>query len=203
MRRSCAAKNDSPRLNRYQGESASEKLNYKYSGTTVTPTPFEPAVLEILAMLRELFPDDGSGLKLPRFNTCLMNYYRNGASPPRRASGTRACWHSASGRARVVQRLMLQAVRTPGDDRIGWHHDDNVARYGEDPVIASVSFGEERIFRLRRKADHAEQVDYSLGGGAILIMAGTCQSTWQHCVPARANLPTERINLTFRYVVNV
>ena len=66
---------------RYQGESASAALSYKYSGVTVMPTPFEPVVRDVLAKLHALLPDDGPGLKLPPFNTCLMNYSRSGACP--------------------------------------------------------------------------------------------------------------------------
>ena len=207
MRRSCAAKSDSPRQIRYQGESASEKLSYKYSGVTVTPTPFEPVVREVLAKLRELFPDDGPGLKLPLFNTCLLNYYRNGACFPRRvAARARVACTPLTLLGFIRTDVLHDAVPLPhtpaGDDSLSWHDDFDAARYGEDPVIASVSFGAERIFRLRRKADHAEQYDFNLGAGAILVMAGTCQKTWQHCVPKRAKMATERINLTFRHVVN-
>ncbi len=82
---------------RYQGASASAALSYSYSGVTVTPTPFEPAVLTVLERLRELFPDDGpQRVKLPPFNTCLLNYYRSGAfarvqrgAPERRSAPAR------------------------------------------------------------------------------------------------------------------
>ena len=204
-----------PRLVRYQGEIASAALSYKYSGVTVMPTPFEPVVRDVLAKLHALLPDDGPGLKLPPFNTCLMNYYRSGACPASCACTRSRRLPAAHALALLAPLTVLgfvctdvlhDAVPLPhapaGDDSLSWHDDFDAARYGEDPVIASVSFGAERIFRLRRKADTAEQVDFTLGAGAILVMAGTCQKTWQHCVPKRAKTPTERINLTFRYVVN-
>lgn len=113
---------------------------------------------EILDAVCERFP--GS----PRWNTCLLNRYRD------------------------------------GDDCLGWHDDQDVARYGEEPHIASVSFGTERVFRLRRKANNDEKVDFKLGGGAILLMHGTMQATWEHSVPAKKGA-LERINLTFRHVL--
>lgn len=89
-----------------------------------------------------------------------------------------------------------------GDDSLGWHSDEDIPRYGPDPHIASVSFGTERIFRLRRIADEGEKVDFKLGGGAVLLMHGSTQRTWQHSVPAQKGA-LERFNLTFRHVLHV
>jgi alkylated DNA repair dioxygenase AlkB len=72
-----------------------------------------------------------------------------------------------------------------------------VARYGANPSIASVSFGAERAFQKCNE----QKVEFSLGGGAVLLMSGTAQATWQHSVPKRAGLPGARINLTFRRVL--
>lgn len=74
-------------------------------------------------------------------------------------------------------------------------------RYGPEPVIASVSFGDKRDFVLRRKSDHSDQRVFSLGGGAALIMHGKCQQTWEHSLPKRKGRPNPRINLTFRHVI--
>ncbi len=38
-----------------------------------------------------------------------------------------------------------------GLDGVAWHSDDE-AEFGDDPVIASVSFGATRRFQLRHKA---------------------------------------------------
>lgn len=37
-----------------------------------------------------------------------------------------------------------------GHDSIGWHSDDE-PMFGKNPVIASLSFGDERMFELRKK----------------------------------------------------
>jgi hypothetical protein len=103
-------------------------------------------------------------------------------------------------RSRSVQREPSR-TRTAGDDKLGWHDDYDKKRYGASPVIASVSFGAERAFQMRRKADNADKYEFQLGGGAVLVMAGSCQATWEHSVPARAKAPGERINLTFRHVI--
>ncbi|MDW3081749.1 alpha-ketoglutarate-dependent dioxygenase AlkB, partial [Vibrio sp. 1403] len=46
------------------------------------------------------------------------------------------------------------------------------------------------------------QIEYELGHGALLIMAGELQHYWRHCVPKTAKPKGERINLTFRHILN-
>lgn len=44
----------------------------------------------------------------------------------------------------------------------------------------------------------------SLGGkGDVLVMSGTCQRDWEHCVPKRTAGEGARINLTFRTVLSM
>lgn len=86
-----------------------------------------------------------------------------------------------------------------GNDSLGWHS-DNEPLYGQQPTIASVSFGMGRDFILRRNADHSEKIYVTLGSGDILIMKGSVQQLWQHTVPKRKNVVDERISLTFRNV---
>lgn len=85
-----------------------------------------------------------------------------------------------------------------GDDAMGWHSDDE-RELGPAPVIASLSLGQARTFRLRAKADHGRTLSLMLGEGALLCMAGTTQRVYQHAVPRR-RLAGPRINLTFRRI---
>src|SRR6185436_9632432 len=43
--------------------------------------------------------------------------------------------------------VLLNLYRT-GSDSVGWHR-DNEKEFGENPIIASVSFGETRTFQLK------------------------------------------------------
>jgi len=87
-----------------------------------------------------------------------------------------------------------------GDDSMGWHT-DNEASLGKDPQIASISLGETRRFLLRSNEDKSTKHTLPLASGSLLLMLGSVQSDWQHCVP-KTRLPcTDRINLTYRYVV--
>ena len=87
-----------------------------------------------------------------------------------------------------------------GQDHLAYHSDYDEKRYGKAPVIASLSFGAERDFLLRRKADKDDKTVFALGGGAALLMAGACQSEYEHSVPVRkSSVIGGRINLTFRH----
>lgn len=94
--------------------------------------------------------------------------------------------------------VLLNLYRN-GQDSMGWHSDDEL-ELGQNPIIASISLGEERRFLLRRKDDHSIKREIVLEHGSLLVMRGTLQHFWQHSVP-RTQKPREpRINLTFRYV---
>jgi alkylated DNA repair dioxygenase AlkB len=84
-----------------------------------------------------------------------------------------------------------------GRDSVAWHG-DRVARDRETGLVAIVSVGERRPFRLRPKGG-GPSIGYDLGRGDLVVMGGTCQRTWDHGVPkvARAG---PRISLTFRPV---
>lgn len=90
-----------------------------------------------------------------------------------------------------------------GKDGVGWHS-DREKNTGKNPIIASVSLGETRIFRLRHKfRKDIPQIEIPLHHGSYLLMAGTTQSFWQHQVPKTARDILPRINLTFRRIDRV
>ncbi|KAK4754358.1 hypothetical protein SAY87_002462 [Trapa incisa] len=107
-----------------------------------------------------------------------------------------------------------------GNDYVGWHSDDEKL-YGSTPKIASVSFGCEREFFLKkkpskksqdrsgvepaskraRKNSDPDQRSFVLKHGSMLVMRGYTQRDWVHSVPKRAKVDAVRINLTFRLVL--
>ncbi|PKU64237.1 DNA oxidative demethylase ALKBH2 isoform X1 [Dendrobium catenatum] len=106
-----------------------------------------------------------------------------------------------------------------GSDYVAWHSDDEKV-YGSTPKIASVSFGCEREFLLKKKpvkkeASNAseeqkhkrlkiscqDQHKFLLKHGSLLVMRGYTQRDWIHSVPKRAKSGSVRINLTFRQIV--
>ncbi|RTY93367.1 alpha-ketoglutarate-dependent dioxygenase AlkB [Flavobacterium sp. GT3R68] len=86
-----------------------------------------------------------------------------------------------------------------GKDSNGWHA-DNEKELGENPVIASVSFGAERSFHLQHNLDKNCKQKIILEHGSLLIMEGTTQHFWKHQIAKTAKPIGPRINLTFRLI---
>lgn len=87
-----------------------------------------------------------------------------------------------------------------GRDSISWHSDAE-ASLGPNPLIASVSLGAPRRFKLKHRRGRFPSVDVDLRHGDVLIMAGASQHHWLHAVPKTAKPVGERLNLTFRRIV--
>jgi alkylated DNA repair dioxygenase AlkB len=83
-----------------------------------------------------------------------------------------------------------------GSEGMGWHSDDEKT-LGQNPVIASVSFGAERVFKFKHR-ESKEVVSVVLENGSLLVMKGETQHHWVHTMPKTKKITTPRINLTFR-----
>jgi alkylated DNA repair dioxygenase AlkB len=83
-----------------------------------------------------------------------------------------------------------------GRDSVAWHG-DRIARDLPTALIAIVSVGTARPFRLRPR-DGGASVSFRLGEGDLLVMGGSCQRTWKHTVPKVA-VAGPRISLTYRH----
>jgi alkylated DNA repair dioxygenase AlkB len=104
------------------------------------------------------------------------------------------CEQAASARFNSV----LVNLYRDGQDSMGLHADDE-PELGVEPIIASVSFGGERNFRLRhRQSKDLQQI--SLATGSLLVMSGLSQECWMHDVPKTKKFVAPHINLTFRYI---
>jgi len=93
---------------------------------------------------------------------------------------------------------VLANLYRDGKDSMGCHADDE-KQLGKNPVIASLSLGEQRLFRLHHK-ERKEKLDIVLGHGDLLVMAGTLQHYWMHSLPKTKKMKMPRINLTFREI---
>lgn len=100
---------------------------------------------------------------------------------------------------------VLANLYRDGADSMGWHSDGE-AELGAQPVIASLSLGATRRFRLRRRlprgtrATPADTLEVPLVHGSLLCMSGATQHLYQHDVPKSARVSAPRINLTFRLI---
>ena len=108
---------------------------------------------------------------------------------------------SIEAKAGVIFNSVLINYYRNGQDRVAWHSDDE-KELGRNPIIASVSLGAERNFKLRHKHyksnDQKEQI--ILNHGSFLLMEGTTQHNWMHEIPRTAKPIGPRINLTFRII---
>ena len=85
-------------------------------------------------------------------------------------------------------------------DSNGWHS-DNEKELGRNPIIASVSFGEERKFQLKHISDNNVKLSLILNHGSLLVMKEGCQIHYKHQIPKAAQPKNARINLTFRTIL--
>jgi alkylated DNA repair dioxygenase AlkB len=94
--------------------------------------------------------------------------------------------------------ILLNFYRS-GQDSMGMHTDAE-AELGENPVVATLSFGAEREFLLKHRWTQ-EALRYRLGHGSLLVMGGTSQHHWLHGLPKVEAAVGERISLTFRRIL--
>jgi alkylated DNA repair dioxygenase AlkB len=99
----------------------------------------------------------------------------------------------------VAFNSVLANLYRSGDDSMGWHADDE-PELGPTPVIASLSFGDERRFDFRHRTS-GETVRVYLPHGSLLVMSGETQTHWKHCLAKTKASHSPRVNLTYRFVL--
>ena len=88
-----------------------------------------------------------------------------------------------------------------GTEGMGWHSDDE-RTLGENPVIASVSFGDPKQSKQSKQSQKSKEiVSVLLEHGSLLVMKGATQHHWVHAMPKTKKITAPRINLTFRFFV--
>lgn len=99
----------------------------------------------------------------------------------------------------VIFNSCLLNLYHSGAEGMSWHSDDE-SSMGYNSTIASLSLGSERKFSFKHKKTK-ETVSLVLEHGALLVMKGTTQSNWMHCVPKTTRISQPRVNMTFRTMV--
>jgi alkylated DNA repair dioxygenase AlkB len=86
-----------------------------------------------------------------------------------------------------------------GRDSVAWHGDRIGRGRSADTMVAIVSLGEARKLLLRPNGGGAGRtLGFALGHGDLLVMGGSCQRTWEHCVPKTTRPTGPRISIQFR-----
>ena len=97
----------------------------------------------------------------------------------------------------IFNSVLINLYRN-GMDSNGWHA-DNEKELGENPVIASLSFGASRRFDLKHNTTK-KKCSIDLNSGDLLWMDGNIQNFYKHQVAKTKRVDRPRINLTFRYL---
>ncbi|MFK0286026.1 alpha-ketoglutarate-dependent dioxygenase AlkB [Streptomyces sp. NPDC090499] len=84
-----------------------------------------------------------------------------------------------------------------GRDSVAWHGDRIGRGAREDTMVAILSVGAPRDLLLRPLRG-GPSVRRPLGHGDLIVMGGSCQRTWEHCVPKTARAAGPRISIQFR-----
>jgi alkylated DNA repair dioxygenase AlkB len=85
-----------------------------------------------------------------------------------------------------------------GRDSVAWHG-DRIGRGGTaDTMVAIVSFGSPRPLLLRPSGGGGPSLRFPLGHGDLVVMGGSCQRTWEHCIPKTAKAVGPRVSVQFR-----
>jgi alkylated DNA repair dioxygenase AlkB len=86
-----------------------------------------------------------------------------------------------------------------GADSVAWHR-DRIPSEIVDPVVALVSLGETRTFRLRPQEGGTSRA-FRLGHGDLLVTGGRTQRRFEHSIPKiKASGP--RMSIVFRHGVS-
>ncbi|MFE1440248.1 alpha-ketoglutarate-dependent dioxygenase AlkB [Streptomyces sp. NPDC058739] len=84
-----------------------------------------------------------------------------------------------------------------GRDSVAWHGDRIGKGAREDTMVAILSVGAPRDLLLRPMGG-GDTVRRPLGHGDLIVMGGSCQRTWEHCVPKSSRATGPRISVQFR-----
>ncbi|MGW7404708.1 alpha-ketoglutarate-dependent dioxygenase AlkB [Streptomyces sp. NPDC054833] len=84
-----------------------------------------------------------------------------------------------------------------GRDSVAWHGDRIGRGAREDTMVAILSVGAPRDLLLR-PVGGGDTLRRPLGHGDLIVMGGSCQRTWEHCVPKTARATGPRISVQYR-----
>jgi alkylated DNA repair dioxygenase AlkB len=78
---------------------------------------------------------------------------------------------------------------------VAWHG-DRIGKVRSDAIVAILSLGATRTLLLRPDGG-GQSISFTMRSGDLVVQGGTCQRTFEHCVPKRARAGP-RISVMFR-----
>jgi alkylated DNA repair dioxygenase AlkB len=85
-----------------------------------------------------------------------------------------------------------------GRDSVAWHGDRIGRSRWQDTMVAIVSFGSPRPLLLRPEGGGVPSLRFPLCHVDLVVMGGSCQRTWEHCIPKTAKPVGPRVSVQFR-----
>ncbi|MFB0614532.1 alpha-ketoglutarate-dependent dioxygenase AlkB [Streptomyces sp. AGS-58] len=85
-----------------------------------------------------------------------------------------------------------------GRDSVAWHGDRIGRGARQDTMVAILSVGAPRDLLLRPAGGGGGTLRRPLGHGDLIVMGGSCQRTWEHCVPKTTRAAGPRVSIQFR-----
>jgi len=128
-----------------------------------------------------------------------------------RYSQTQLIWHGRDDQLYLIAdtintdyNLKLNSVLCnlyrDGQDSM-WRHRDNESELWSDPIIASLTLWQARMFKMRNIVSQ-EVVSLTLDHGSLLLMWSGSQSDREHSLPKTTRTISPRINCTFRTITH-
>jgi alkylated DNA repair dioxygenase AlkB len=84
-----------------------------------------------------------------------------------------------------------------GRDSVAWHGDRLGRSRTQDTVVAIVSFGSPRPLLLR-PVGGGRALRFPVGHGDLVVMGGSCQRTFEHCIPKTTKPVGPRVSVQYR-----
>jgi alkylated DNA repair dioxygenase AlkB len=129
----------------------------------------------------------------------LLRFYAEGEPLPHavldEARERLSEWYAAELGERFVTAGMC--LYRDGRDSVAWHGDRIGRAKNLDTMVAILSVGSARTLHLRPRGG-GESIGFSLGHGDLVVMGGSCQRTWDHCIPKTTRSVGPRISIQFR-----
>jgi alkylated DNA repair dioxygenase AlkB len=129
----------------------------------------------------------------------LLRFYGEGEALPHAVLTEAREQLSESYAAELGERFVTagMCLYRDGRDSVAWHGDRIGRAKDLDTMVAILSVGSARSLLLRPRGG-GESMGFSLGHGDLVVMGGSCQRTWDHCIPKTARTVGPRISIQFR-----
>ena len=183
--------------------SSGGNISYSYSGlkkNTTNAPDFPPILYQIKCQVETLICDyimkllnENDGTILSTINSDFVDMVKT-------------MNQSKDAKKKEIYNYCLLNHYRNGEEYMGYHSDDETSLYQNIP-IASVSLGVTRHFDIKPKKKNSEgkrprAARIDLGDGDLLLMFKPMQDHYEHQIPVEKRVTGERINLTFRRIIN-